>query len=295
MSTFHLAVITDLTLPDWIGGGTLVNDYVAQCARAQGVQVSYIRINPAVDEWKDFDHANVDAYFVANIPHMPVSYMLELVNSKKRYVMFRHDIASLCYTESPDAQPAARLLRFLFDNAVANFFISPLQLAYYQKVCPVPRAYCVPPPLDLGAFLDGNRAERKGHLYLGEIAAARGIEESLAAMVAQSDGTPMSFYGQAVEPPLAAQVRSAGAQIHEAIPHSEVPALLNQYQHFYYHPRIVDAFCLKVLEAELCGMQLHVNRNNIGRYFYSDPAPAIADFMKNTSAQMIVQKILGAN
>lgn len=289
MSQCHLAIVTDVTLADWIGGGTLVNAYLADCARQLGWHVSFIRINSQVDEWKYFPHADVDAYFVANVPHMPVAYMLDLVNGGKRYVMFRHDISSICYAPDAAQQPAAKLVRFLFENSAANFFISNLQLSYYQRVCEVPRAVVIPPPLDLSRFSDEKNPERAGHLYLGEIASVRGIEESLHQMKAAGDDGVLAFYGQVTTPNLDDMLRMHGAQVFLPVDHLDVPALLNRYRHFYYHPRIVDAFCLKVLEAELCGMTLHVNRNHIGRYYYSDSAQEIATFMRSSSPAMILQ------
>ena len=291
MSAGHLAIVTDVTLAEWIGGGTLVNDYLARCAEAAGWRVSTIRIQSALNEWPGFAHDTVDAYFVANIPFMPVDAMLQLVNSKKPYVMFRHDISSICYEADPPSHTVAKLLHFLFENAAANFFISPLQLAYYQRVCPVVRPITVPPPLDLGAFANAANPTRSGHLYLGEIASARGVDESLRLMAQSGAPGPKSLYGQVAEPALEALANGLGATCHAAIAHTEVPALLNRYQHFYYHPRIIDAFCLKVVEAELCGMELHVNQAHIGRFGFRESAQELADFMRQHSAAMILQAL----
>ncbi len=291
MSQHHLAIVTDVTLVDWIGGGTLVNAYLADCARQLGWYVSFIRINPQVDEWVNFSHEDVDAYFIANVPHMPVAYMIDLVNSGKRYVMFRHDIASICYLSDAPQQPAAKLVRFLFENSAANFFISSLQLAYYQRVCEIPRTVVIPPPLDLSRFSDEKHPNRIGHLYLGEISSVRGVEETLRQMKAEDDGEVMAFYGQVAAPDLGDMLRAQGAKVCPPVFHSDVPALLNRYRDFYYHPRIVDAFCLKVLEAELCGMNIHVSDGNIGRFYYNESAQQLALFMKNQSIEVIVNAI----
>lgn len=293
MAERHLAIVTDVTTEDWIGGGTLVNDYVAQCARQAGWRVSFIRNNPSRSDWQTFDHAAVAAYFVANIPHLGVPQLLELMQSGRPYVMFRHDVASLCYDVNPAAHPAAPLVKALFDHARANFFISNLQLNHYKRVCEVPRPVLVPPPLDLSAFVNHALPGRAGHLYLGEISRPRGVDESLAQMAASAEPGPRALYGQLTDASLETDMIQAQAQRHAEIPHQAVPDLMNQFRHFYYHPRIIDAFCLKVLEAELCGMEMHVQKENIGRYHYRESAQEIAAFMKKDSAAMILQ-VLGA-
>ena len=287
----RVAIVTDLDLADWVGGGTLVNDYIAQRLRGAGHAVSFIKVNPALNGWDSADHAAIDLYFVANIPHLSSAQIQQLVTAGKPYVMFRHDIASVCYLDDPKQHPSAAIVALLFQHARANIFISSIQLAYYQRVCDIPRTLTMPPPLDVQAFHNQQRADRQGHLYLGEISAQRGITETLAAMQAQADGSARSFYGQVTEAAVLAEIAQAGAQHLDAIAHAAVADLLNRYRHFYYHPRIIDAFCLKVLEAELCGMELHVQQKNIGRYYYSASAPELAEFMRVHSVQMILDLV----
>jgi hypothetical protein len=182
-------------------------------------------------------------------------------------------------------------MRVLFGGARANIFISPVQLSYYQRVCSFSNTLVIPPPLDLDEFFDQRSAGRIGHLYLGEISAQRGIDETLLAMQAQNDGTPKAFVGQVSDQHLVKAIEASGGSCSPEVMHEEIPALLNRYQHFHYHPRIIDAFCLKVVEAELCGMTLHVNQTNIGRYYFDATARQLADHMKNQSVNSILAQI----
>lgn len=284
----RVALITDVVLSGWVGGGTLVNDYIARRIEQAGHFVQFLQINGERNDWDTVDHGGIDLYLVTNIPFMTQGQLLQLMQSGKPYVMFRHDVASICYLPEPASQPSAALVLALFQHARANIFISYIQLAYYRKLGDIPRTLVMPPPLDLSEFTNQNRPDRKGHLYIGEISEQRGIRDSIQAMQANADGGPFRFYGQITAPELADEIVVAGGERCSEIDHSLIAPLLNAHQHFYYHPRIIDAFCLKVLEAELCGMQLHVNRNNIGRYYFDATAQQLADFMKQQSVDMIL-------
>jgi len=284
----NIALITDLVLSEWVGGGTLVNDYLAGRIRSAGHTVDFVQINSQRNDWDSIDHGAIDLYLVMNIPYMVGSQQAQMVGSGKPYVVFRHDIASVCYLDNASSHPAAEVVRALFGGARANIFISPIQLAYYQRVCEVKNTLVMPPPLDMQPFVDQQRRDRAGHLYIGEISAQRGITKSLVAMQAHADGTPLAFYGQAADPALLQAIEAAGGQRFAEVPHGAIAPLLNRYRHFYYHPRIIDAFCLKVLEAELCGMTLHVEHNHIGRYYYRETAQELAQFMRQQSVDMIL-------
>lgn len=285
----RVAIITDVVLSQWVGGGTLVNDYMAQRMSEAGHQVQFIAINGNANGWDVADHALIDLYLVTNIPFMTSAQMLQLMQSGKPYVVFRHDVASICYLPDAASQPSTPLVLALFQHARANIFISNIQLAYYKKLGEIPRTLVMPPPLDLSAFVDAQRVDRQGHLYIGEISEQRGIRESLEAMQNNPEPGPIAFYGQVTAPELAGAIDAAKGHRHVEIAHDMIAPLMNSYRHFYYHPRIIDAFCLKVLEAELCGMELHVNRTNIGRYYFDATASQLADFMKNQSVEMILQ------
>lgn len=287
----RVALVTDLVLSDWVGGGTLVNDYMAQRMRESGHTVSFLQINPQRNDWDSADHSAIDLYLVTNIPHMVGSQIAQLVQSGTPYLVFRHDIASVCYLDGAASHPAASVMRALLGAARANIFISPIQMAYYRRVCEFTNTLVLPPPLDLDDFVDQKHSERSGHLYLGEITAQRGILDSLAAMQAQADGSPLTFVGQCQDTQLQRAIADAGAQRFGDVAHDQIPALLNRYRHFHYHPHIIDAFCLKVLEAELCGMTLHVNTANIGRYYFDASARQLADHMKHQSMDSILAQV----
>jgi hypothetical protein len=287
----RIALVTDVVLADWVGGGTLVNDYMASRMRASGHQVEFLQINPQRNDWDSTDHTAIDLYLVTNIPHMNGAQIAQLVHSGKPYLVLRHDIASVCYLDEAASHPAAAVMRLLFGGARANIFISPIQLAYYKRVCDFSNTLVVPPPLDLDAFVDQQQSDRAGHLYIGEISVQRGIVDSLQAMQAQADGTPMAFVGQSSDAQLLQAIEAAGGQRFADVAHAAIPALLNRYRHFHYHPHIIDAFCLKVVEAELCGMTLHVNKANIGRYYFDATARQLADYMKQQSMNSILAQI----
>jgi len=283
----RIALITDVVLAQWVGGGTLVNDYIARRMELVGHQVQFLQINSKCNDWDGVDHADIDLYMVANIPFMTATQILQLVQSGKPYLVFRHDIASVCYLPEPAQHPSVALIKVLFQNARANIFISNIQLAYYKRLCDIPRTLVMPPPFDLMEFVNLQKPDRAGHLYIGEISEQRGIRESIEAMQANPDLGPMHFYGQVTSVELESIISNAGGERNSEVGHSKVAHLLNTHKHFYYHPRIIDAFCLKVVEAELCGMQLHVNRNNIGRFYFDATADQLADFMRGQSMEML--------
>lgn len=66
----RVAIVTDVVLAQWIGGGTLVNDYLAQRMRQAGHDVQFLSINATQNDWAIAAHDAIDLYFVANIPFM---------------------------------------------------------------------------------------------------------------------------------------------------------------------------------------------------------------------------------
>jgi len=286
----NIAIITDYLLSHWVGGGTLVNDYLGRRITAAGHKLEFILINGDENGWETAVHTRIDLYLVTNIPYMTEAQMRQLMLSKIPYVMFRHDVASICYLPDAASHPASGLILDMFRGARSNIFISNIQLAYYRRMGSIDRTVVIPPPLDLSEFTDTGMVERQGHLYIGDINEQRGIFESLQSMKANPEGGSFSFYGE-VDVDVVPVIEAAGGKVFPVIAHSLVAPLMNTKRHFYYHPKMIDAFCLKVLEAELCGMELHVDRGNIGRFYYDATAQQLADFMKNQSVDMILEML----
>jgi hypothetical protein len=57
-------------------------------------------------------------------------------------------------------------------------------------------------------------------------------------------------------------------------------------------PNFFDSFCVKVIEAELCGMRIITIPQRIGRYCYAMDATSLAAFMQKDSLAALQEEIL---
>ena len=87
------------------------------------------------------------------------------------------------------------------------------------------------------------------------------------------------FVGKILDQELAKYLKENGAEVKDAIPHEEIANIMNDYEYFYYTPEIYDSFCLKILEADLCGMKIFADTPRIGIFSYNKPLKELVDMM----------------
>lgn len=288
----RIAILTDFTLAEYLGGASLVNDNLATQLRKGDLEVECISVNPGRDDWQHMQESGFDLILVTNISFLSLERLDAIIHGRIPYMVFRHDVASLAYQEHPRQNPLAATIDQFFRNSQANYFISEPQLAYYRRICDIDRCVVTPPPIDLDAFVDLRRADRGGVLYLGQIAEGRGIEESLAYLQEHLPGREAHFHGKVESPRSQELIRQAGGRIFPEITRrEEIAPLMNRYSDFVYHPRIFDAFSIKMVEAELCGLNIHCRKENIGRYSYPEDCRALKDRMRDHSPEIILRDI----
>ncbi len=285
MTSRNILILTDYTSDVFLGGAQLVNDLIKLELERRGHHVEYVRINPDQNEWSRWDGSQ-DLTIVANIPHLDANQLIQLAQSTVPYVNFRHDIASLAYSLEPRTQPMTPVVEALFANAAFNFFISNIQLAYYQRICSIERAQVIPPPARFDGFDNWNQ-ERRGIMYLGPIAKERGVLDSLEYVQALGEGQTIDFFGKIQDEDLKHRILKNNCNIFPEIPRALLPRILNSYRQMIYLPHIVDAFCIKIIEAELCGIEIIAKKENIGRYYFQNSAQELKVFMENNSSKII--------
>ena len=292
MTPRKILIIADYTSDAFLGGAQLVNDLIKQELERRGHRVDYVCVNPHLDEWSKWDGSH-DLTLVTNIPHLSANQLLSIAQSPIPYINFRHDIASIAYHAHPGSLEISALVKTLFDNAAVNFFISNIQLAYYQRICSVERALVVPPPARFDGFENWNQV-RKGIMYLGPISRERGILESLEYVRSLGPGYSIDFFGKIDDDELKNQILSDHCNIFPEVPRALLPRIFNSYRQLIYLPHIVDAFCIKMVEAELCGLEIVANKENIGRYYFQHSAQELKAFMEDSSCQIIGDQIEAA-
>ncbi len=289
----RVAILTDYTLEEYLGGASLVNDYLARQLRNDDLAVEFISVNPVRDDWPRLQESEYDLILVTNISFLSLDRLNGIIDGRIPYMVFRHDVASLAYQDNPRQYPLAATIGRFFGNSRANFFISTPQLDYYRRICDIDHFIVTPPPIDLDSFVDQRQPDRSGVLYLGQITEGRGIEETLAHLSEHRPGLEAHFHGKVESPRLQAMIYQAGGRIYPEITRrDEIAPLMNRYSDFVYHPRIFDAFSIKMVEAELCGLNIYCRKENIGRYYYPEDGQTLKAMMREGSPSLIRQHIL---
>jgi hypothetical protein len=148
----------------------------------------------------------------------------------------------------------------------------------------------IPPPAVFDGFLD-HGTQRSGLLYLGPINRARGVEEASNYAITNHPNQQLTIVGRIESEELAHKLRQRGHRIQGEVPREEVPRLLNHFEHFIYYPQIIDSFCLKIIEAELCGIKIHTNQARIGRYSYPEPTDQLRHRMQKIALSEVIDFI----
>ena len=66
---------------------------------------------------------------------------------------------------------------------------------------------------------------------------------------------------------------------------------MNQHKTLYYFPHIYDSFCLKILEAEMCGMKVIADSPRIGIYSYNQPLDKLTELVNSESLTIILDAL----
>jgi hypothetical protein len=109
--------------------------------------------------------------------------------------------------------------------------------------------------------------------------------------LSSSRSTRFDVYGRIEDRALAKYALEAGLRIFNEVPRAEIPSLLSSYSVLMYHPNIIDAFCIKVVEAELAGMSLEVDRERIGRFSFDVDSVSLSRYMEHLACLRIAKII----
>jgi hypothetical protein len=180
----------------------------------------------------------------------------------------------------------------MFRTAETNIFISPMQYDVFKKTfTEINNPLITPPPLDIDDFENNNLKSRRGCLYLGDISSARGCAETLEFMKQVDSTGPYTFIGKILDDRLSDYLMKNGATVRDAISHDKVPLVMNRHKHFFYYPQIYDSFCLKILEAQICGMHIACDKLRIGIFSYNKLSDELVKLVKEDSLKFIIDII----
>jgi len=274
----------------WFGGASIANHRIKDELEKRGHNVTIHTINEKENTWKG--DMSADLYIIANWAYIPKED-LEKLFKEKNIVKFFHDIPGYMYQpKTIKYEHYYKFMQFMIDNALLNIFISPLQLEIYQRYVNIKQdnTMIIPPPKDMNNFSNILKEEDRIYdvLYLGDISNARGIYESIE--IAKNNNLDIHFIGPWVDKELVEELKENGFRVEKEIPNDKVSAIMNQYKYFIYLPNIIDSFCFKVVEAELCGCQLIVDPYRIGRYSYTETVEELKEII-NTSHEKIVNEM----
>ena len=288
------AILNDETIETWTGGAALVNDKICTSLKEKGHECViwiYGKNNKPEDLPKDLEFNQIDHFLFANIAYYPFEFMNKIMDTKP-FSTFRHDIPIILYTKPPSIflKTFYDLWGKMFVKAKITFFISPMQKKVFEQTFAIGRSVIIPPPLDMSSFTNEKRKDRSGALYVGDISAGRGCEQALSIMKQRYPNGPWTFVGQPVHDELVKYLKTNGAMVLKATPRSDMPNIMNSHKTLIYLPVMYDSFCLKILEAELCGMEIISDTLCIGRYGYSQKAEDVVKLMKQ-AVELIVKEL----
>lgn len=270
----------------WFGGASIANHRIMKGFEDKGHDVELKIINETENTWNaDF---SADLYVLANWAFIEKE-QLETLFKTKKVVKFFHDIPGYMYQpKTIKYNEYYKFIQFMTDNALLNVFISPMQLEIYQRFTVIKQenSMILPPPKDMSSFININKVEDRIHdvLYLGDISKARGIYESID--ICKKNDWNIHFVGPWVDKELVKELQDNNFKVDKEIDNDKVAGLMNQYKYFIYVPNLIDSFCFKVVEAELCGCELLVDHYRIGRFSYNHSPEDLKDMISNSHIQL---------
>jgi glycosyltransferase involved in cell wall biosynthesis len=272
-----------------VGGAELVNNALYNFLCQQGVECLYVSVEAPVNSVRM--QLSQDALIILTTFHNVSPDFFDLIlGNHLKLCIFRHDVPAICYDATSASAEAKKFFSDVFGCSRLNIFVSPLQLHMHEKVCPIPSSLVLPPPLSFENFQMMQRP-RSNALYLGPISRVRGVTEAIEFCGNKLPGERLDFIGRVEDADLAEEISAAAFTIRPEVDRSRLPYLMNSYRHLVYFPRIVDAFCLKILEAELCGLDVLCNKERVGRFSYTESAEELAYISQFQSAKQIYQRL----
>jgi hypothetical protein len=282
-----IALVGDYKLDQVLGGAALVDKYMVEQLRGRGMRVEYFSINQRSSDWDRLVEGCFDGVVYSNLAGMTIAQLRWICESGSPYILFRHDIPSIVYDYQSASTELKSIFSGLFKKARCTIFISELQKNFYSRVVDLGPNIILPPPASFGGFERSGGTKRSGLLYLGPVSESRGLRRSLEWCGSNAPGSQVDIFGRVEDVELAAYAYTCGARLYPELPRHLVPQLMAKYEGLVYHPNIIDSFCIKVVEAELCGMNLYVDRSRIGRFSYSATAADLSAFMASQSVGRI--------
>ena len=286
-------ILNDWDLKSYIGGAALVNDKIMSELSMKGHETTLCLFNDKNDTNMSIEEiTNYDFYILANIAYVPTPILEQIINNKK-FITFRHDIPTVIYSQPKSIfhKEFKDLWRKMFDKAEMTYFISPMQQdvfeAYFEEIS---STVCVP-PLDVSSFKNEANIKREGCLYLGDISHARGCVKTLKIMKQSEPNSRYKFVGKILDIELSDWLKNNGAIVEDAVEHKLVPKIMNEYKNLYYFPEIYDSFCLKILEAQLCGMKVIADTERIGIFSYNTSHNTLIYNMEHITINSIISHI----
>jgi glycosyltransferase involved in cell wall biosynthesis len=286
-----IAFIGDFRYPNPIGGASLVDHYLSNNLKSAGYSVAECAAYSEKSNWNAFQSDVYNIHVISALTENSIKSILELNRSGRPYILIRHDVPT--FVSNPDRVSVEwkRTLHSIFASAKCVIFISPLQKSIYLKAIPIINWAIVPPPINFDRFRASSGPRPTDSLYLGQIARIRGIEEAIRFHRLFSVGTKLTVCGTLEEPELFPLLQHDDLRVIASVSREQVPEILAQHRRLLYFPNLVDSFCLKVLEAEMCGLDVETHRDRIGRYSYSAQPEMIAEHMQLKSSQEILEII----
>lgn len=283
------ALVGDYKSAQFLGGAALVDAYIVEFLRKKGFDIDYFAVNQTSNDWSELVSGSYRGVIYTNLAGMSLDQLQWIYSEGPPYILFRHDIPSIVYRPalaSPDLQG-----RFsqLFNNARCTIFISNLQLSKYQEVVRLGPTTVIPPPIDFASFSDFESQERSGLLYLGPLSELRGLRRSIEKWQSIYPNEKFDAYGNIEDNGLADFAMTQGVKIYPALARSEVAKVMSRYSVLVHHPNFIDSFSIKIVEAELRGMSLLVDRERIGRFSYQADAHSLAVYMEQNAGSRIAK------
>ena len=275
-----IQILNDEDESTYLGGAAIANKRIADELINRGHDVVIHRVNKNENTWNG--DMSADLYIVANWAFIPQDDLVKLFNERK-VVKFFHDIAGFLYQpKTVKFKANYEFLQFMLDKSALNIFISPLQREMYGKYLNIDDSKCLitPPGKSMEGFENKGVERNNKILYLGDISNARGIIYS--ANLARQNGLQLDLIGPFVDDKLVEELRNNDFNVKREIDNGLVADLMNEYSYFIYFPEIIDSFCFKVVEAELCGCKLMVDDYRLGRYSYDKSVDELKLLIENS-------------
>jgi len=270
----------------WFGGASIANYRIAEAFEEAGHTVEVKTVNQTENTWNE-DYT-ADLYIVANWAYIP-KLQLEKLFYNHKVVKFYHDIPGYMYQpKTVKFEQHYNLMQYMNNNALLNVYISPLQADIYNRFIAINKnnTIILPPPKDMNGFEDKKSLKRNGKaLYLGDISEARGISDTI--QIATQNNWELDLIGPHVDKKLAESLIEQGYKVPGMVGNDKVKSLMNEYSYFIYVPQLIDSFCFKIVEAELCGMEIIADHYRIGRYYYQHTGEELKEMIQNSHYKLV--------